>query len=66
MKPIITNNVRLYIKKTSERKHAYWRYNKGLKFYYNGEWLPQSQFNAYYPLYEFRRYPENPNKEYIL
>lgn len=66
MKPIITNNVRLYIQKTSERKHAYWRYSKGLKFYYKGEWLPQSQFNAYYPLYEFRRYPENPNKEYIL
>lgn len=66
MKPIITNNIRLYIQKNSERKHAYWRYSKGLKFYYNGEWLPQSQFNAYYPIYEFRRYPDNPNKEYIV
>lgn len=66
MKPIITNKCRLYIDKTSERKHAYWRYNKGLKFYHKGEWLPESQFNAYYPTYEFKRFPESANKEYIV
>lgn len=66
MKPIITNKCRLYIDKTSERKHAYWRYSKGLKFYHKGEWLPEYQFNAYYPPYEFKRFPESANKEYII
>lgn len=66
MKPIITNKTRLYIDKTTERKHAYWRYFKGLKFYHKGEWLPESQFNAYYPPYEFKRFPESANKEYIV
>lgn len=67
MKPIITNNVRLYIQKTSQRKHAYWRYKKGLlRFYHKGEWLPESQFNAYYPIYEYKRFPESANKEYIV
>ena len=66
MKPIITNNSRLYIDKTSERKHAYWRYSKGLKFYHKGEWLPESQLNAYYPPYEFKRFPESANKDYIV
>jgi len=48
------------------RYNVLWRYKTKLQFQYRDQWLDAEHFDIYYPKIEFRRYPENPNKGYIL
>ena len=62
----ITSNVKYYLDAKMTRYNVLWRYKKKLQFQYRDQWLDAEHFDIYYPKVEFRRFPENPNKEYIL
>lgn len=62
----ITSNVKKYLNAKLTRYNVLWRYKTKLQFRYRDQWLDAEHFDIYYPKVEFRRYPENPNKGYIL
>lgn len=62
----ITSNVKYYLDAKMTRYNVLWRYKTKLQFQYRDQWLDSEHFDIYYPKVEFRRYPKNPNKGYIL
>ena len=63
---MISSNVKHYMEAKLNRYNVLWRYKDGLKFRYKDQWIKAEHFDCYFPKVEFRRFPENPNKEYIL
>ena len=62
----ITSNVKKYLDAKLSRYNVLWRFKNKLQFNYRDQWLDAEHFDIYYPKVEFRRYPENPNRGYIL
>jgi hypothetical protein len=62
-----TTSIAKYIQRNQMRRDVYWKFHGG-KWFFNiaGIWLHEKSFDKFYPLYEYKRNPnDNPDKTHV-